>query len=274
VDAAQAFFGMPRRIRLIFENNSERLPCDLLGVADDVIVTGYVTRPWGTNYTAWSRGHPLSPYYRPKPTDLEFLPLHLQSSRIGYRDWLGMVMETQGGLRVPARCLDDFRKRAEEIQDLEPAAYRESRVLVAGYAMDNMKPLDFAEALLPLIITGDADANEALKSLAQAWVNATDGVVSQLVSSVKRALFGEKSKAERDSTVLDGVKFRFWAATEDGFYEELREAAKGIEAGKGERFACASDLRRRRADRQRRGRPDRGCDRGPQDAGADADRLR
>jgi CRISPR system Cascade subunit CasA len=161
---------MPRRIRLVFEKNTQGLSCELLGIVDDVIVTGYVTRPWGTNYMAWSRGHPLSPYYKQKPSDPEFLPLHLQSSRIGYREWLGMVMETQTGLRVPARCLDEFRKRAEEIEELEPAAYKRSRLLVAGYAMDNMKPLDFAEALLPLIITGNADADEAIKTVAQSWV--------------------------------------------------------------------------------------------------------
>jgi CRISPR system Cascade subunit CasA len=230
---AQAFFGMPRRIRLLFEDNTRHLPCDLLGVVDDVVVTGYVTRPWGTNYSGWSRGHPLSPY-KQRPGDPEFLPLHLQSSRVGFREWLGMVMEAQAGQRVPARCLDDFRKRAIEIEDLEPAAYRGSRLLVAGYAMDNMKPLEFAEALLPLIVTGDADANEAIKTLAQAWVAAAENVASQLVSSVKRALFGEQSKTAWDSTVLDGVRLRFWADTEDAFYAVLGKAAASIEGKKGE----------------------------------------
>jgi CRISPR system Cascade subunit CasA len=236
VHAAQAFFGMPRRIRLIFQENTSRLPCDLLGNVDDVVVTGFVTRPWGTNYIAWSRGHPLSPYYKPKPTDLEFLPVHLQSSRVGYRDWLGMVMETPTGLqpRVPARCLDDFRKRAEEIEGLEPMAYRGSRLLVTGYAMDNMKPLDFAEALLPLIITGDADANEAIKLLAQSWVAAADAIANQLVLSVKRALFGENGKVDRDNTVLDAVRFRFWAETEGAFYAELRRSSERIEAETGQ----------------------------------------
>jgi CRISPR system Cascade subunit CasA len=221
---------MPRRIRLLFEENTGRCPCDLLGIVDDVVVTGYVTRPWGTNYTGWSRGHPLSPYYKQKPADPEFLPLHLHSSRVGYRHWLGVVMESQNGLRVPAKALDHFRKRAVEIEDFEPAAWKHSRLLVAGYAMDNMKPLDFAEALLPLIISGNEQANEAIKELAQRWVTAADLVANQLVSTVRRALFGSKGNVARDSTVLDGVRFRFWADTEDTFFVQLRRAAERIEA--------------------------------------------
>jgi len=52
VSNLQAFFGMPRRIRLVFEQNTERKGCDMLGYVDDMIVRVYVTRPWGTNYVA------------------------------------------------------------------------------------------------------------------------------------------------------------------------------------------------------------------------------
>lgn len=227
VHQAQAFFGMPRRIRLIFADNPEARACDLLGIVDDIVVTGYVTRPWGTNYKGWGRAHPLSPYYRQTPGG-EFLPLHLQSSRVGYRNWLGMVIETQDHLRVPAKCLDAFRKRVEELD--EQAFGRYARLLVAGYAMDNMKPLDFAEALLPLIIAAEAGTNETINTLARNWVTAANLVANQLVSAVRRALYRNKGNAARDSTVLDGAKFRFWADTEAAFYRMLREAADGVEA--------------------------------------------
>ena len=229
VHLAQAFFGMPRRIRLVFEPNSHQRRCDLTGEVDDVVVTGYVTKPWGTNYVSWSRAHPLSPYYKVKPADIEFLPVHLKSSRVGYRQWLGMVMDVNGGQRVPARCLATFEKRAEELPEIEAAVVRRSQLLVVGYAMDNMKPLDFAEALLPLIITKDTRVNEATRTLARHWVGAADTVASQLVTSVKIALFGENAKADRDSTRLDAVKSRFWADTEDAFYLQLRAAAATFE---------------------------------------------
>jgi CRISPR system Cascade subunit CasA len=228
VHAAQAFFGMPRRIRLAFEPNPEGRACDLTGLVDDVIVTGYVTRPWGTNYVGWSRGHPLSPYYKVKPTDVEYLPLHIKSARVGYRDWLGMTVDVHTSKRrsVPAACIETFRSRAG---DLDPAALRGTRLLVAGYAMDNMKPLDFGEATLPLIVSRDDNINAIIKALARSWVNAADLVANQLVSAVKRALYGEKGKAERDSTVLEPVKARFWADTEQDFYAKLQAAAAEFE---------------------------------------------
>ncbi|MEQ1695269.1 MAG: type I-E CRISPR-associated protein Cse1/CasA [Hyphomicrobiaceae bacterium] len=234
VHPAQAFFGMPRRIRLVFEENINQRPCDLTGLVDEVIVTGYVTRPWGTNYTAWSRGHPLSPYYKAKEADPEFLPLHLKSSRIGYRQWLGMVTDAQKGLRVPAKCVTAFPDIAGEIEDDFPDIARSARLLVAGYAMDNMKPLDFAEALLPLIVSSKPDVNREIKKLAHNWVQAADTVASQLVSAVKLALYGDSAKADRDSTPLEAVKSRFWADTENDFYDKLRAAAASIESYSGD----------------------------------------
>jgi CRISPR system Cascade subunit CasA len=230
VHPAQAFFGMPRRVQLNFTANIAHQPCDLLGIVDDVIVTSFVTRPWGTHYTAWSRRHPLSPYYRPKKTDSEFLPVHLKSSRVGYRQWLGMVMEAQEGMRVPAKCFDIWRKRAADFEGDDAVVKHNARLMVAGYSMDKMKPLDFAEALLPLIVTGDGESDKAMKQIASDWVNGADDVANQLVSAVKRALYGEKGKVERDSTVLDAVKSRFWAQTERDFYAKLRTVADRTEA--------------------------------------------
>lgn len=228
VDPAQCFFGMPRRIRLVFEPNTNGRACDLTGQVDDTVVTGYITRPWGTNYVSWSRGHPLSPYYKPKPTDTEYLPLHLQSSHVGYRDWLGMVVANHR--TVPAACIETFRRRAREIAEHEPNAGRRSRLLVAGYAMDNMKPLDFGEAMLPLLVARTDKADDAIKDLTRAWVQAADGVSSQLVTAVRVALYGPKGKADRDSATLGPVRARFWTETEPEFFRHLRAAADEIEA--------------------------------------------
>ena len=43
--------------------------------------------------------------------------------------------------------------------------------------------------------------NEAIRNLAQDWVMASDSVAQQLVSAVKRALFGEKGKAPAGNRV-------------------------------------------------------------------------
>ncbi|HRY07686.1 MAG TPA: type I-E CRISPR-associated protein Cse1/CasA [Hyphomicrobiaceae bacterium] len=226
VHPAQAFFGMPRRIRLLFEEARDGDTCDLTGERDDVMVSGYVTKPWGTNYTAWSKGHPLSPYYTQKAKAVEFLPLHTKSSRIGYRQYLGLAFESEDGLRLPAKCVSEFRKtRANEFSGDAKQAMHDCQILVAGYAMDNMKPLDFAETLVPLVITGNPTSDKHVHDTARRFVNGSDETARLLISSVKRALYGERGDAARDSTVLEPVANRFWSDTERDFYDALRDAA-------------------------------------------------
>lgn len=223
VDPLQAFFGMPRRIRLDFEPNTGNRQCDLLGIVDDVVVTKYITRPWGTNYEGWSKGHRLSPYYRTKPTE-PYLPVHLKSSRVGYRDWLGIALGDADQGRVPADCVYDFRKRLES-QSGDLALIRNgARLLVAGYAMDNMKPLDFGEALMPLIVGSTDAVNEFVRGGAEHLSEAAQEAATLLVSSVKLGLFGEGSKPDTGSTVLSPVRDRFWADTEQDFFATLTAA--------------------------------------------------
>ena len=248
VSRLQAFFGMPRRIRLVFESNTEHKPCDLLGHVDEVIVRGYVTRPWGTNYVAWDRAHPLSPYYKPKPKEPEFLPVHLQSSRVSYREWLPLIYArkdpSNNYTRLPAACVDQFKRHGSDLLG-DKTSRRNTRLLAAGYAMDNMKPLDFGEALLPLIFASTPDGNERLAGIAQDMLSAAGDVVYQLTASVKLGLYGERSKAANDSAVLGPVRDRFWAETETAFYDVLHSTADSVDMAGEEWIDRKEDVRAR-----------------------------
>ena len=57
----QAYFGMPRRIRLAF--SSEPGICSMTD-EEGPLVTGFIQKPYGTNYGMWQ--HPLTPYRRQK----------------------------------------------------------------------------------------------------------------------------------------------------------------------------------------------------------------
>lgn len=226
VHEAQAFFGMPRRIRLTFEQNSEDRACDLLGAIcepDEIIVRSYITRPWGTNYPSNTWRHPLSPYYKQKNTDTEMLPQHLKSARVGFREWLGLV--TGGGLKTRAEVVALFRnERARLIREKGVLP----RLKVAGFALDNMKPLEFAESLLPLFSAGNPTANSELDTRAAGMVEAAEMVASQLSSAVRRALYGEKAKVDSDSTVLSSVTTEFWTETEAPFFAQLAVTANDV----------------------------------------------
>lgn len=125
VHPVEAFFGMPRRLRL---------------VADSDLVTGVIQRPYGTNYAGWA--HPLSPYYRLK-SGAEWLPKHPRAGSFGYHHWLGVV----------AAEADDGQvlKRRAEVVRAWPSRGDAAQLIVAGWAMDNMKPRDFILSRQPYL---------------------------------------------------------------------------------------------------------------------------
>jgi CRISPR system Cascade subunit CasA len=217
---------MPRRIRLVLANGDER-SCDLTGVRDDRLVTGFVMRPWGTNYGAFE--HPLTPYYRLKPEAAERLPVHAPAGHISYRQWLGLVLgnDASNPRRMPARCVTAFF--ADRVQDVEAASRRGARLYCAGYTMDNMKALDFTEAEMPLHALADQTGREGLRDLAQRLVESANFVAGFLVVAVRRALYGDGLKIDADSTVLSSVREGFWDKTENSFHDRLRTASLRLE---------------------------------------------
>jgi CRISPR system Cascade subunit CasA len=156
------------------------------------------------------------------------LPLHLKSSRIGYRQYIGLVLDNNDDLKLPADVVHAYRARAKNLIGEEQNALPQTRLLVAGYAMDNMKPLDFAEALVPLVVTGTDTGDRNVADMGRRLVASADRVAIALVAAVKLALYGPKSEVKGDSTVLEPVRQRFWADTEQDFYEALRQAATAL----------------------------------------------
>jgi CRISPR system Cascade subunit CasA len=228
VDWRQAFFGMPRRIRLNFEPNVDRRPCNLTGAIDDVIVRTYRTRPHGANYDAWGGIHPLTPHYRTKAGDPIRYPVHGQGGHIGYRQWVSMLYGAKDGLREPAQCVSLFvASRADDL----PRADRSFRLMAAGYDMDNMKARAFTEAETPDIVIPRGNS-EVLAEKAKDFVAAATEVARVLSQAVKIALYGEDADVGVDTTPLTTARDRFWADTNDRFFDTLNNcsllAAKDI----------------------------------------------
>lgn len=225
VHPAQAYFGMPRRIRLVFEDNREGRPCDLTGELDERIVTGFRQRPRGTNYATWR--HPLTAYYRQKPEAMEWLPVHPQPYRLGYRDWLGLVVSDQpgeGALRRPARVVELARRR---LRELDRRAARRVRLRAAGYDMDNMKARGFVETEMPLPIVPEAQ-REPFEGLVRDLVARARDVAGLLGGAVRQALFGtEALGADAGDRYL--AQERFWDRTEPSFLGLVGEVAERLE---------------------------------------------
>lgn len=177
VFSVEAFFGMPRRLRL---------------VSDDQGVTGVIQRPYGTNYALWK--HPLSPYYRMKAAE-EWLPVHPKPGHFGYRNWLGILARARDSeMSERAQVLRQWHDRG---RGREQAA----TVIVAGWAMSNMKPLDFIYARQPFI---SEDLSLELVGLIEAASDAALALRGALTSVLAE---GEARELERE---------RFYLETEPG----------------------------------------------------------
>lgn len=213
----QCYFGMPRRIRLIFAPNAARTACAITGEIDEVVATGFVTAPWGVSYGAWI--HPLSPYYQVKPGDPASprLPIHAQSGRIGYRDWAAYLF-----------CRGNPDLRARQVVQFEDVfRQRGARLQAAGFVTDNMKCLDWADGEAPLYLLRNARAQERLAELAQdILVPAASMAVSALRGALREALGVDDAQ----KTLIASALERFWIETESEFFDLLDRARRRLDA--------------------------------------------
>lgn len=188
----EAFFGMPRRLRLV----------------GNEAVSGVIQKPYGTNYAGWQ--HPLTPYYRQKAGS-ELLPLHPRAGAFGYRNWLGVVMEMpgdEGDLRRRAQCLDSYEQR------VLPKDRTGASVILAGWAMDNMKPRDFTWSRQPLLPV-ETEAGLTLIAMIQS------------AESFGLALRGALKPVAGEGSALEALREEYFTATQAGFDSGVSELLAG-----------------------------------------------
>lgn len=215
VHALQVYWGMPRRIRLVFEPAAGRT-CSLTGCSDEMVVTSYRTLNYGNNY-AEGFLHPLTPYYRSKAKD-PWLPVHGQPVSLGYRHWLGLLVNDQDSTRRPAEAVTTALARL----DHEP---HRLRLMVHGYDMDNMKPRGFVSGQLPIIAIDRPELRERAMRLAEKLIRGTQEAGTSLASAVKAALFENPAEARVD---LSFIEDRLWRETETAFYDAMRAGTDDI----------------------------------------------
>lgn len=200
----EAYFGLPRRIRLEFGGPGR---CDLTGRGDVRTVTGFRMRNYGVQYADWK--HPLSPHYRQKDSE-PWLPVHGQPGGVGWRDWVGLALRpTATATRQPAAVVAAFDQRVGARKK------GTARLHVFGYDMDNMKARGWTEASLPLFVVESDERRTLLRDTAMQCSEATSIAAAALLIAVKVALFANPKEAPGD---VGHVRAELWDATESAFY--------------------------------------------------------
>lgn len=188
----EVFFGQPRRLRLLHEGRR---------------ITGVIQTPRGTKYEGWI--HPLSPYFHFKN---QLLPNPPKPGTFGYRNWRGIVLRSENTSR--ATCLEQFLKWS----DSAPC-----RLLVGGWAMSNMSPLDFIWSEAP-VFPFDPDGED----LAERLVEAAGHVGSALAYAVREVRDKKDKKGKRSNTMAsERARERFFIATQTPFEVLLPRAVSG-----------------------------------------------
>lgn len=213
VHSLQAFFGMPRRIRLVAGGEGR---CPVTG-EEGPLVTGFIQNPWGVNYGVWR--HPLTPYRQTKETDPPF-SVKPKSSRFSYRDWVGAVVshKEKSFASMPALPVESLGDRGRYYRQ---AGFDASRLLAAGWAMNNMEAGAYLLSVQPLHLAETEERAQVVGTLARMFADAGDAAASLLRSNLKLALFGDGAKTSTDSGVFEEATDAFFEETEDAFHDAL-----------------------------------------------------
>lgn len=224
----QAFFGMPRRLRLVFADAPGI--CALTGTKGPVAV-GFVQRPFGVNYGIWR--HPLTPYRRQKE-GAEPYSVKPKTGRFGYRDWVSVTIGQQEGLLADMAETVACARRERGGALLSCGA--DPRIRVAGWAMNNMEAVAYLFSEQPLHLAPTAAKAELLEKMARDLAQAADLALSALRDTLRRGLFGPAG-ADGDKGVLNQAQTAFYEQTDAAFHELLdrllTDAGGKDDAGRG-----------------------------------------
>lgn len=207
------WWGMPRRIILEFSDESEY--CDLTSTVDARPVIGMRQVPYGINYGAWQ--HPASPYYRQKEGG-ELLPKHPKPGRFGYQHYRGIVLQARDtALKRRSATIRTF------VDEGRSQGRGHVRVFVGGWAMDNMKPLDFVQSSvpIPLSILGSQQG-----VIAAGAVAAADVIARELSGSLKDVLDVD----DKGTGAVSGARDAFYEKSEEDFHAYIESLSSSMPA--------------------------------------------
>ena len=214
---AQAFFGMPRRIRLVAGEDGL---CPLTG-RHGPLVTGFIQKPRGPKYSVWS--HPLTPY-RQRKDDAPYT-VKPKANRFGYRDWVAVTVGRleKADQAFPAAVVKTLLSRGMDLGRYDLKV----RLLATGWSTSTATAERFFEAVQPLHLPIDGDEGRAtdIADTARAFADAAEAAMRLLRSALNEALFSGQTKAT-DAGPFAEATDAFYERTEGSFHKALQGIAE------------------------------------------------
>jgi len=209
VNLLQAYWGMPRRIRLDF-SATESGHCDLCETQSDELLSLMTTKNYGINYEGWT--HPLTPYRRALKGDNVKFSVKPQPGGLIWRDWLGLNREVESENNIEYPALVVKASSENKLKNTKVGLWG------FGYDFDNMKARCWYEHHFPLLLT-----ENIIPELRLAAQTASRNL-SLLRSALKEAWFDDAKGARGDFSFID---IDFWHLTQGRFLELIHDLENG-----------------------------------------------
>lgn len=203
------FWGMPRRILLEWDGSGR---CDRCGQEAAELCGSFLAAPKGFQYKETDWRHPLSPYKTTKEGD--WVVRNTESDLVGYRHWVGLLVDTPSGDGVPALSV---RRWLERDVPKEPHL----RIWGYGYQTHEASILGWCEGKMPIIRLENGHRQE-FDHLIVTLVTLSQRGEEKLTEAIGGAL---KSSGSEDKGARGAAAGELWRQTEPLFLEEIRKAA-------------------------------------------------
>lgn len=211
VNELQAYWGMPRRIRLDFAT-TESGSCDICGADSNELLSFMTVKNYGVNYEGWR--HPLTPYRAPVKDQNAFFSVKPQPGGLIWRDWLGLSQDnlTEANTEYPARVVKVFNARG--LKNIKAGLWG------FGADFDNMKIRCWYEHHFPLLMT------ENLSPYLHKATQTASRLLNLLRRALKEAWFADGKGARGDFSFID---IDFWNLTQGRFLTLIHDLENGWE---------------------------------------------
>lgn len=204
-------WGMPRRVLLKID--AGEADCDTCGAHVTACVRGFYSYRGGFQYAQQEWTHPCSPYISRE--DLGFVARAADGDLVGYRNWVGLLVDTPSGDGVPALVVRRWLER-----DVPKEPYL--RVWAYGYKTDQASVSRWCEGKMPLLMLENGHRKEYERfviTLVTLSERGAECLSAAIHGAFKASGAGKHSTREAQADL--------WRSTEAAFLENLRAAAAG-----------------------------------------------
>ena len=218
VHPLQAYWGMPRRIRL--EADSAESTCAICQQLSTPTFKKFRMEKHGINYDGpWL--HPLTPYRRdPKKPEL-LLSLKGQFGGFHYRHWLGLTFADPAIGTAAAQVVRTYDDRQRVLRERG-----RGRLWCFGYDLNNMEARCWYDSTMPLFALPPEQWQHLSTYISGDLLNPASNAVSLLRKCLKQAWFGKESGKGADFSFIDSD---FWPSSEPLFFEVVQSLIKRVD---------------------------------------------